>query len=180
MTAFQKALLVAGLFIFGFATLGMLYQEAIMVILFTIFVPGPVLGLIISIFKKAPFIQRLLFFTIACIIYVLTLLMIDIKNIDYKLSPLNLLFASSASAVLIQLFFDIIFKSKINFRNTFYKPALFGLLASILTTLAAFYFESAPTTGWLTVPLWIGLFSIFPLWYVLLGKHLTKTGKVCS
>jgi len=29
MTSFQKTLLIAGLLIFGFATLGMLYQEAI-------------------------------------------------------------------------------------------------------------------------------------------------------
>src|SRR4051812_38982337 len=119
MLTFQKTLLIAGCFILCFATLGMLYQEAIMVMLFTFFIPGPALGLIISLFKKSKIIQRLIFFLTACIIYVLTLYIIDIKNIDYKLSPIRILLGSTISAVLLQLFFDIIFRTKINYQNTF-------------------------------------------------------------
>lgn len=180
MFTLPKTLLIAGCFIFLFAILGMLYQEAIMVILFTLLIPGPTLGFIISFFKKSTFIYRLIFFLTAIGIYVLTLYLIDIKNIDYKLSPLRILFASTLSAVLLQLFFDIIFKTKINFIDTFFRPAFFGFIASILTTTAAFFFKEAPTTGWLTILLWLGLFSIFPIFFFLFGKQLVDTGKVHS
>ncbi|MCW3074402.1 MAG: hypothetical protein JWP69_1471 [Flaviaesturariibacter sp.] len=180
MSTFQKTLLIAGCFIFCFAILGMLYQEAIMVMLFTFFIPGPTLGLIISFFKKSTIIQRILFFLTACIIYLLTLYIIDIKNIDYKLSPIRILLGSTIGAVLLQLFFDIIFKTKINYQNTLIRPSILGFIASILTTIAAFFFSVTPTTGWLTVPLWVGLFSVFPLWFYLFGHHLIRTGKVCS
>jgi len=180
MLTIQRTLLIAGCFIFCFATFGMLYQEAIMVMLFTLLIPGPTLGLIIAFFKKASIVQRLTFFLTACAVYILTLYIIDLKNIDYKLSPLRILLASTICAVLLQIFFDIIFKTKINFKDTFVRPAIFGLFASILTTIAAFFFKVAPTTGWLTVPLWLGLFSIFPLWFYLFGRQLVLTGKVYS
>ena len=180
MFTFQKTLLIAGCVIFCFATLGMLYQEAIMVMLFTLLIPGPALGLIISFFKKSAIIYRLIFFLTTCIIYILTLYIIDIKNIDYKFSPIRILPASTISAVLLQLFFDIIFKTKINYKDTFVRPAVLGFIASILTTIAAFFFKIASTTGWLTVPLWPGLFSIFPIWFYLFGKQLVQTGKVYS
>lgn len=112
MFTFQKTLLIAGCFIFCFATLGMLYQEAVMVMLFTLLIPGPTLGIIISFFKKSTVIPRLLFFLAACVIYILTLYLIDIKNIDFKLSPLRILVASTLSSVLLQLFFDIILNLK--------------------------------------------------------------------
>lgn len=178
MFTFQKTLLVAGCFIFCFATLGMLYQEAIMVMVFTFIFPAPTFGFIISVFKKSKIIQRLVFFLATCFIYVLTFYIIDIKNIDYKLSPIRILLASTISAVLLQLFFDIIFKTKINYQDTFLRPAIFGFIAAILTTIAAFLFKITPTTGWYTVPLWLGLFSIFPLWFYLFGKQLVQTGKV--
>jgi hypothetical protein len=180
MFTFQKTLLIAGCFIFCFATLGMLYQEAIMVMLFTLLIPGPTLGLIISFFKKSKIIHRLIFFLAACVIYILTLYIADIKNIDYKLSPLRILLASTISAVLLQLFFDLIFKTKINYKDTFIRPAVSGFIASILATIAAFFFKITPTTGWLTVPLWLGLFSIFPIFFYLFGKQLVETGKVHS
>jgi len=151
-----------------------------MVILFTLLIPGPTLGLIISFFKKSTFIHRLIFFLTACIIYILTLYIIDIKNIDYKLSPLRILFASTLSAVLLQFFFDLIFKTKISLKDTFFRPAVLGFIASVMTTIAAFFLEKAPTTGWLTIPLWIGLFSIFPIFFYLFGKQLVDTGKVYS
>ena len=178
MFTFKKTLLIAGGFIFCFATLGMLYREAIMVMLFTLLIPAPTLGLIIAIFKKSTITYRSLFFLITCVIYILTLYLIDIDNIDYKLSPIRILLASSVSAVLLQLFFDIIFRTKINYKDTFLRPAFLGFIASIMTTIAAFYFKIAPTTGWFTVPLWLGLFSIFPLWFYLFGKQLIQTGKI--
>ena len=180
MFTFQKTLLIAGCIIFCFATLGMLYQEAIMVMLFTLLIPGPALGLIISFFKKSTIIYRVIFLLAACVIYILTLYIVGIQNIDYTLSPIRILLASTISAVLLQLFFDIIFKTKINYKDTFVRPAALGFIASILTTIAAFFFKVTPTTGWLTVPLWLGLFSIFPLWFYLFGKQLVQTGKVYS
>jgi hypothetical protein len=178
MFTFQKTLLIAGGFILCFATLGMLVQEAIMVMLFTLLIPAPTLGLIIAIFKKSTIAYRLVFFLATCVIYMLTIYIIDIQNIDYKLSPIRILIASTISAVLLQLFFDIIFKIKINYKDTFLRPAFFGFIASIMTTIAAFFFKITPTTGWFTVPLWLGLFSIFPLWFYLFGKQLIQTGKV--
>jgi hypothetical protein len=98
---FQKTLLMAGFFIFCFETLGMFYKEAIMVILFTLFISGAALGFIISFFKKSTIIQRIIFFLTACIIYGLALYVIDIKNSDYKLFPAKILFASTISAVIV-------------------------------------------------------------------------------
>lgn len=178
MFTFQKTLLIAGCFIFCFATLGMLYQEAIMVILFILFIPAPTLGLIISLFKKSAIIKRVLFFLTACVIYILALYIIDIKNIDYKVSGVRILLASTIGAILLQFLFDIIFKTKINLRDTFVRPAVLGFISSILAAIAASFLKIAPTTGWLTVPFFLGFFSIFPIWFYLFGRQLVKTGKV--
>ena len=181
MFNFQKTLLIAGGVVFIFATLGMLYQEAIMVMLFTIFIPGPLFGLIISIFKKAALFPRILFFLSTCLIYFLTLYLIDVQSIDYKLAPGRILIASILSAVVVQVLFDIIFRLKISLLETLLKPARLGFFASIISTITAFFLTTIPsTTGWLTVPLWIGLFSIFPLWYFLFGRHLIQSGKVSN
>jgi hypothetical protein len=180
MFTFQKTLLIAGCFIFCFATLGMLYQEAIMVMLFILFIPAPTLGLIISLFKKSSIINRLLFFLTACVIYILTLYIIDIKNIDRQLSSVRILLASTIGAILLQFLFDIIFKATINLRDTFLRPAVLGFASSILAAMAAFFLEIAPTTGWLTVPFFMGFFSIFPIWFYLFGRHLVQTGKIHS
>jgi len=181
MFTLQKALLISGAAIFVFATLGMFYQEAIMVTLFTLFIPGPLFGLIISIFKKAALLQRVLFFVSACLIYFFTLYLIDIKNIDYKLAPTRILIASVLSAVLVQVLFDIIFRSKMIFLDTVLRPSALGFVSSIVSAIATFFFNGiSSTTGWLTIPLWMGLFSIFPLWYFLFGQHLIRSGKISN
>jgi hypothetical protein len=180
MLTFQKAILLAGSVICCVATLGMLYQEAIMVMLFIVYFPGPTLGLIIAAFKKSAIIYRLAFFLATCLLYMLAIYIIDIRTIDYKLSPLRILLVSTISSVLLQLVFDIIFKTKINYKDSVARPAILGFKASILTTIAAFYFKVAPTTGWMTVPLWLGLFSIFPIWFYVFCRQLVQAGKVYS
>jgi len=49
-------------------TLGMLVQEAIMVMLFTLLIPAPALVPIIAIFKKSTITYRLVFFLTICVI----------------------------------------------------------------------------------------------------------------
>lgn len=178
MFTLQKTLFIAGCFIFCFATLGMLYQEAIMVMLFTLFIPGPIIGFIISFFKKSTTIQRLIFFIATCTIYLLALYTIDIKTIDYKLAPIRILPVSILSAVLLQLLFDLTFKTKISYKDSFFYPVVIGLTASILPTISIFLFKMEQFSGWLPIALWISLFSIFPIWLYLFGKHLVKTGKI--
>ena len=178
MLTFRRTLLIAGLIIFCFAVLGMLYQEATTVVFFILFIPAPTFGMIVSYFKKSTIIQRVLFFLTTCIVYMLTLYIVDVDSIDHKLFPIRIVIASVISAVMLQLFFDIIFKNQINHKDTFFIPAILGFIASVLTTIAALFFNIAPTVGWMTVPFWLGVFSIFPLWFLLFGQHLSRSGKV--
>ena len=177
---FKNSILISGCTIFLFTTLGMLFQEAVMVMLFILFVPGPVLGLIIALFKKSTILQKVLFILATIVTYYFALYFIDIEQVDYKLSPTKILLASFLSAILLQILFDIIFKSAFTIKDTLLRPAILGVAASIITTITAFLFKKSPTSGWVTIPLWLGLFSIFPLYYSLFARHLVRTGKVSS
>lgn len=174
---FERMMLISGYIIFFLATAGMIYHEAIAVMIFVLFIPGPVLGFIIAWFKKTSLARKALFFTITCLVCLAMLYMVT-GNVGLKFIPLKILLAGSLSAVLLQFFFDLIFGFNLSHSKLTIRPALLGLSASLLSMVAVFYLNEIPGTNWLAVLLWVCLFSIFPLWFFLFGRHLSRTGRI--
>ena len=180
MTSIRKTVLIASIFLFGVSYIETLNKDAIVVMIFTLCIPGPLLGLIIPYFKPSTFWHKLLFFLVSSILYFLTVYFLDISRLNYKLSPLKLLIASTINFILLQLAFDIIFNIKIHLKNTFTVPAILGFAAALIPTISIFFFDRFPNSEIISKILWACFLSIVPAWYVLFAKHLVDTGKVSS
>ncbi len=178
MISFQKVILILGLFVFSLAFVGMVTQWSSMVWLFIVCFPGFLLGFITALFKKSTNIQRVLFFFTSGLLYFLTIYLIEIGTIEKNLAPLKILLASSVNAVILQILFDLIFKEKILLLYSFKKPFIFGLIASVIPTIAAFSQERYWILHWTHVFIWAGLFSIFPLWFFFFAKNLVVSHKI--
>ena len=169
----HKASVLLGLFIYTVCVSGLLFQEATMVMMFSLLFPGLLFGLSSLLHRrKIGLLKRILFVVLCVLTYILSLIVADLKNFDHKLSALKIVLASIVGAILIKLWNDLLSKNRLSFRNTFAIPFTIGFGSSLISATSAFVLDKIePYQGWNNL-VWFGLFSIFPLWQISMSRCL--------
>lgn len=138
------------------------------------YLPGPLFGIIVSLFKDASVLQKFLFFVASCIVYFIALNVLNFDPFSQNgISISRLFLAALISGILLQLCFNCIFITKLNIRESIIRPALIGLGSVILPSLCILVTRYYP--AWLPDPyINLGYFLVYPVWYFLFGIHLSS------
>lgn len=171
MTPRSKLLLATASLTYIMLLYSILVDQPGLLISFVAYFPGPLFAIYILLFTPNTTLNRIvLFFAFCCAIFYLDIYYLAeyIFEKKYFLRLISLL--SCISAVLVCITYSFLFREKIDFKQDVLRPGFMGIVASVATLICAY---SQPLSSDLANQLLaIGFYSIFPLWTVLMSKHI--------
>jgi hypothetical protein len=85
---------------------------------------------------------------------------------------LKLVTASTVSAVLFTVVYDLLLLRRFSFYRTIAMPSILGLAASVFSALFTYLLNSREYNEFVSFIIWMGMLSIFPVWQYLIGLNL--------
>ncbi len=146
-------------------------------ILFTHFVPGFAFAFVLtkSMSDSTPPGNKALFILISSLVYIFGVFYVDIAREEQVWRPVKLSIASSIGAVIVTAAFDKLFIRKLRAPIDLIKMLVLGFAASLTSAICMYFL---PELGYMEQIwdklLYMGIFSIFPLWYFLIGRAVLK------
>jgi hypothetical protein len=175
--------LIAGLLLAGICILGIVIKSTILVFIASHFLPGLTLGLLIvrNITKPVTFTRKLMFVLSTTALYTGAVVFLDLTDGGVNQAPITFIVLSSAASWLLVFIYDLLILKEAKLTIIFLLSLLPGLIASVPGALCLHFFPKINMTQTVHgIYFWIGLFSIFPLWFLLFAWYIQKRYKLTS
>jgi hypothetical protein len=157
-----------GLLLFILCTLSMIAKIGVLLLVISHFLPGFLLGILLieTIAHSISSKQQVIFTLLSTSLYIVCVFLTNIAKDDKTETPVRLILSSSIGALLLSLFYDLVFKQPISLRKTFLLPLISGFIASLLSAFCLYYFHKVEYDQYiLESVVYSGIFTIFPIWY---------------
>jgi hypothetical protein len=141
--------------------------------------PGLFYGFALAAYCEKPTtaLQEILFLLLSIIINVYCVYQIDFLNDKNKYPYVRLLTNGGVGAILLSLCYDLILVKRFSALYTVILPFLYGVMASVISAACMYLLHSnryhEPVSG----ILWIGMYTIFPMWQYFFGLNIKNHNK---
>ncbi|HEY0676855.1 MAG TPA: hypothetical protein VGD17_01170 [Chitinophagaceae bacterium] len=170
----------AGLFLFVACFIGIMLELFSLVVILTHFLPGLILGFIItqSITHPVSDKKKILFILCSTGIHIACVFLADVFKNDEIWIPIKLIIASTTGALLLALAYDLLIMKKVSLSQTVLVPMVIGIVSSLLSAICLYYMHQFGFDQELLEKFqWAGIFSIFPFWFYLFALKIKISNK---
>jgi hypothetical protein len=176
------ASLRCGLLVFFILTLTLLCKGGSFILLSIYVAPGLFYGLVLlsSVDPPNSAVGTILFMVLCVAINIFCVYQVtkDALNIDpspYTAS--KVITYSTLGAVMLSIFYDLLVAHRFSVFYTIAMPTILGIVASLVSAGCMYILFAGKYNEFVSGLLWIGMFTIFPIWQYLLGLNIKNHNK---